>query len=58
MASILQHHPLSNESSENDQMMPPHPDQTDTIDGESFAIYQPASTLTCHPALYPALTSL
>ncbi|XP_037976080.1 broad-complex core protein isoforms 1/2/3/4/5 isoform X2 [Plutella xylostella] len=34
MASMLQQHALSNEGTEGDQMLPPHPDQTDTIDGE------------------------
>ncbi|KAG7310027.1 hypothetical protein JYU34_004560 [Plutella xylostella] len=33
MASMLQQHALSNEGTEGDQMLPPHPDQTDTIDG-------------------------
>ncbi|CAH2040483.1 unnamed protein product, partial [Iphiclides podalirius] len=33
MASMLTQHPLSNECSENETMLQPHPDQTDTIDG-------------------------
>lgn len=34
MASMLTQHPLSNECSENETMLQPHPDQTDTIDGK------------------------
>ncbi|CAH0723788.1 unnamed protein product, partial [Brenthis ino] len=33
MASILTPHQLSNECNESEQIMQPHPDQTDTIDG-------------------------
>ncbi|XP_013173945.1 PREDICTED: sex determination protein fruitless isoform X3 [Papilio xuthus] len=32
MASMLTQHPLGNECSENETMLQPHPDQTDTID--------------------------
>ncbi|CAH2040484.1 unnamed protein product, partial [Iphiclides podalirius] len=38
MASMLTQHPLSNECSENETMLQPHPDQTDTIDGENFGV--------------------
>lgn len=34
MASMLTQHALSNECNDNDQMLQPQPDQTDTIDGE------------------------
>ncbi|CAK1579314.1 unnamed protein product [Parnassius mnemosyne] len=33
MASMLTQHPLNNECNENETMLQPHPDQTDTIDG-------------------------
>ncbi|XP_013173944.1 PREDICTED: sex determination protein fruitless isoform X2 [Papilio xuthus] len=38
MASMLTQHPLGNECSENETMLQPHPDQTDTIDGENFGV--------------------
>lgn len=36
MASILTQHALNNESNESEPLLPPHPDQTDPIDGEFF----------------------
>ncbi|XP_039750221.1 broad-complex core protein isoforms 1/2/3/4/5 isoform X1 [Pararge aegeria] len=37
MASMLTQHSMSNECNEGEPIMQPHPDQTDTIDGENFA---------------------
>lgn len=34
MANILTQHALNNESNDSDQILQPHPDQTDPIDGE------------------------
>ena len=39
MASILTQQSLSNECNDNEPMLQPHPDQTDTIDGEFLFIY-------------------
>lgn len=36
MASILTQQSLGNECNDNEPMLQPHPDQTDTIDGEFF----------------------
>lgn len=36
MASMLSHPVLNNECNDNEQMLHPQPDQTDTIDGEFF----------------------
>ncbi|XP_030027429.2 protein bric-a-brac 2 isoform X5 [Manduca sexta] len=36
IASMLSQHPISNECNDSEQILPPHADQTDTIDGENF----------------------
>ncbi|VVC97765.1 unnamed protein product [Leptidea sinapis] len=36
MASMLTQHPMGNDCNETEQMMQPHQDQTDTIDGEYY----------------------
>ncbi|XP_059053603.1 sex determination protein fruitless isoform X2 [Achroia grisella] len=36
MASMLNQHPLGNDCNESEPMLQPHPDQTDTIDGEHY----------------------
>ncbi|CAH2085561.1 unnamed protein product [Euphydryas editha] len=37
MASMLTQHSMSNDCNESEPIMQPHPDQTDTIDGEKYA---------------------
>ena len=39
MAAILTPHQMGNECNEGEPIMPQHPDQTDTIDGELLFIY-------------------
>ncbi|XP_049693174.1 broad-complex core protein isoforms 1/2/3/4/5 isoform X1 [Helicoverpa armigera] len=38
MASILNQQSLTNECNDNEPMLQPHPDQTDTIDGENYGV--------------------
>lgn len=39
MASMLTQHPINNECNESEPIMQPHPDQTDTIDGELVLLF-------------------
>lgn len=41
MAAMLTQQQLSNDCSDGEPMMQPHPDQTDTIDGESLTNLSP-----------------
>lgn len=38
MASILSQPPINNDCNESEPSLPPHPDQTDTIDGDNFGV--------------------
>lgn len=51
MASILNQQSLGNECNDSEPMLQPHPDQTDTIDGEFFSIY-PTDTNTANDQNY------
>ncbi|XP_061385440.1 broad-complex core protein isoforms 1/2/3/4/5 isoform X2 [Danaus plexippus] len=37
MASMITQHSMNNDCNESEPVMPPHPDQTDTIDGDKYA---------------------
>lgn len=51
MASMLTQQSLSNDCNDSEPILPPHPDQTDTIDGELFLIHNTATTKFMLPFL-------